>query len=50
MSGALLPPVSTADLPASLLERFAGSPEDRLILLLRALAPVSVGSLIEQAQ
>lgn len=49
MVGTLMPPISTADLPASLLERFTGTPGERLILLLRALAPVSVGSLIEHA-
>ena len=50
MAGALMPPISIADLPASLLERFIGTPSERLILLLRALAPVSVGSLIEHAR
>lgn len=49
LSGTLMPPILMADLPASLLERFAGTPEERLVLLLRALAPVSVGSLIEHA-
>lgn len=50
LTGALMPPISIADLPASLLEGFAGTPEERLILLLRALAPVSVASLIEHAR
>jgi hypothetical protein len=50
MAGKLIPPICTADLPASLLERFAGTPEERLVLLLRALAPVSLGSLIEHAR
>jgi hypothetical protein len=50
MAAALMPPISIADLPASLLERFTGTPSERLILLLRALAPVSVGSLIEHAR
>lgn len=50
LSGTLMPPISVADLPASLLERFTGALEERLILLLRALAPVSVGSLGEHAQ
>lgn len=51
LSGTLrVPPISTADLPASLLERFTGTPEERLVLLLRALAPVSVGSLIDHAR
>ena len=43
-AGALLPPVNLAELPASLLERFAGSAAERLILLLRWLSPVSGGS------
>jgi len=50
MAGALMPPLSIADLPASLLERFTGTPEERLILLLRALGPVSLGSLGEHAR
>jgi hypothetical protein len=50
LTGALMPPISIADLPASLLERFTGTPGERLILLLRALAPVSLGSLIEHAR
>jgi len=51
LSGTLLmPPISIADLPASLLERFTGALEERLVLLLRALAPVSVGSLGEHAR
>jgi hypothetical protein len=50
LAGTMLPPISIADLPASLLERFTGTPGERLILLLRALAPVSVGSLIEHAR
>lgn len=42
--GTLIPPVNIAELPASLLERFAGSIEERLILLLRWLSPVTCGS------
>lgn len=43
-AGTLMPPVSVADLPASLLERFAGSAAERLILLLRWLSPLTGGS------
>ena len=35
--GAFVPPVTTADLPASLLERFAGEADQQLMLLLREL-------------
>jgi hypothetical protein len=42
--GTLMPPVSIRQLPASLLERFAGSSEERLILLLRWLLPLTGGS------
>jgi len=41
--GAFVPPVTTADLPASLLRRFAGEAEQQLILLLRFLAPITTG-------
>jgi hypothetical protein len=41
--GAFVPPVTTADLPASLLKRFAGEAEQQLILLLRFLAPITTG-------
>jgi hypothetical protein len=41
--GAFVPPVTTADLPASLLERFDGEAEQQLILLLRFLAPITTG-------
>lgn len=40
----LMPPVSVQELPASLLERFAGAPAERLLLLLRWLSPISTGS------
>ncbi|HTV51885.1 MAG TPA: hypothetical protein VME21_11895 [Steroidobacteraceae bacterium] len=43
-AGTLMPPVNLAKLPTSLLERFAGSTEERLILLLRWLSPVTCGS------
>jgi len=40
----LMPPVDEKSLPASLLERFAGSLEERLIALLRFLAPFTGGA------
>jgi hypothetical protein len=43
-AGALMPPVECAELPAALLERFAGSPRDRLLGLLRFLSPITTGS------
>lgn len=39
--GTLLPPVEYTQLPAALLERFAGSPNERLLALLRYLVPIS---------
>ncbi len=39
--GTLLPPIERSQLPASLLERFTGSPAERLLALLRYLAPIS---------
>lgn len=46
---ALIPPVAVADLPSSLLERFGGSPEERLTALLRWLSPLSGGSPADHA-
>jgi hypothetical protein len=43
-AGSVLPPVASAQLPAALLERFAGDARDRLRALLRWLAPISTGS------
>jgi len=40
----LMPPVAIAQLPAALLERFAGEARDRLLSLLRWLAPVTTGT------
>jgi hypothetical protein len=40
-AGTLLPPIECSQLPASLLERFTGSPNERLLTLLRYLAPIS---------
>jgi hypothetical protein len=42
--GALMPPVEHAQLPASLLERFAGAARDRLTSLLRFIAPITTES------
>ncbi len=41
----LAPPVDRALLPAALLERFAGSMRERLISLLRFLAPITTDTL-----
>lgn len=49
LAGTLMPPVAVAELPASLLERFAGAPDERLLSLLRWLSPLSVGSPCEHA-
>ena len=43
-AAALMPPVRIGQLPASLLERFAGCARDRLQALLRWLAPITTGS------
>ena len=43
-SAAFMPPVQPSRLPASLLERFAGSAEERLVALLRFLAPITGGA------
>jgi len=43
-AGRLMPPVECAELPASLLERFAGAARDRLLGLLRWLSPITTGS------
>ncbi len=41
--GAFVPPVTTADLPASLLRRFTGNIEQQLLSLLRFLVPITTG-------
>jgi hypothetical protein len=41
---AFMPPVETSLLPASLLERFAGGDEARLVALLRFLGPITGGA------
>jgi len=43
-SAAFMPPVQPSRLPASLLERFAGSAAERLVALLRFLAPITGGA------
>ena len=48
-TGALMPPVEPSQLPASLLERFAVSPRDRLLALLRYLAPITTDSIAVHA-
>lgn len=42
--GRLMPPVSPTQLPASLLERFAGAARERLVSLLRFIAPLTTAS------
>jgi hypothetical protein len=39
-----MPPVDIASLPASLLDRFAGTVAERLIALLRFLTPLTAGA------
>jgi hypothetical protein len=41
--GAFVPPVTVADLPASILKRFAGEAKPQLVSLLRFLAPITTG-------
>jgi hypothetical protein len=43
-SGAFLPPVERSLLPASLLQRFSGDEQSRLVALLRLLGPLSGGA------
>jgi len=42
--GALMPPLEHGELPASLLERFAGAARDRLVSALRFIAPITTES------
>lgn len=49
-SGAqLMPPVATMELPASLLERFAGELRERLVALLRWVLPITGGRRVSHA-
>lgn len=48
-AAAFMPPADPSRLPLSLLERFAGGPEDRLIACLRFLAPLTGGSALRHA-
>ena len=43
-SAGLMPPLRQVELPASLLERFAGAARDRLVSLLRFIAPITTRS------
>ncbi len=47
-SGTLLPPVQRSELPAALLERFAGGAQERLLGLLRFILPITTGSAMAQ--
>jgi hypothetical protein len=49
-AAAFLPPVERALLPASLLERFAGDHEARLVALLRLLGPITGGAGLAHAR
>lgn len=49
LAGTLIPPPAIAQLPASLLERFAGSLDQQLLALLRWLSPLSSSSQQEHA-
>jgi hypothetical protein len=48
-AGTLMPLVATAELPAVLLERFAGDTRDRLLAALRWLSPITIRSAAVQA-
>lgn len=43
-AASFMPPVELARLPVSLLERFLGKEEERLVLLLRFLTPLTGGA------
>jgi hypothetical protein len=49
-AASFMPPVETGTLPASLLERFSGGDEDRLVALLRFLGPITGGVAIGHAR
>jgi len=48
-AAAFMPPAEPGRLPASLLERFAGDDEARLVALLRFLGPITGGAGLAQA-
>jgi hypothetical protein len=48
-AAAFMPPAEPGRLPASLLERFAGDDEARLVALLRYLGPITGGAGLAQA-
>jgi len=45
-----MPPVDQQRLPSSLLERFAGGLEERLVALLRLLGPITGGAVVHAAR
>jgi hypothetical protein len=49
-AAAFMPPVEPSALPASLLERFAGGEDARLVALLRFLGPITGGAGLAQAR
>jgi hypothetical protein len=49
-AAAFMPPVEVRRLPASLLERFSGGDEARLVALLRLLGPITSGAGIAHAR
>ena len=49
-AAAFMPPVQTGLLPASLLERFSGDDEARLVALLRLLGPITGGGGLAHAR
>ena len=49
-AAAFMPPVETRLLPASLLERFSGDDEARLVALLRLLGPITAGGGLAHAR
>jgi hypothetical protein len=49
-SAAFMPPVEAGAMPASLLARFSGGDEDRLVALLRFLGPISGGAAFAHAR
>ena len=49
-AGSLVPKLATSELPASLLERFLGDEEERLLALLRFLGPITGGAPVVHAR